>query len=165
VRGARERSIHIAIDTSGAPLAVAVAAAPTLIKPNREELSELVGTDLRTLGAVIDAAVSLQRGGIRIVAVSLGVDGAIVVTADGVWHAQAAASDVVSTVAAGDCMLAGLLFSLDAGCRAADALAEGVRWGTAAVGLPGSQVPTPADIRDIRVSLTSSPDRELPLAD
>jgi 1-phosphofructokinase/6-phosphofructokinase 2 len=72
---------------------------------------------------------------------------------------------VVSTVAAGDCMLAGLLFSLDAGCRAADALAEGVRWGTAAVGLPGSQVPTPADIRDIRVSLTSSPDRELPLAD
>jgi 1-phosphofructokinase/6-phosphofructokinase 2 len=162
---ARERGIHIAIDTSGASLAAAVAAAPALIKPNREELSELVGSDLRTLGAVIDAGQALQRGGIRIVAVSLGVDGAIIVTASGVWHARATASDVVSTVAAGDCMLAGLLFSLDAGRPASEALAEGVRWGTAAVGLPGSQVPTPADIRDIHVSMTASPDRELPLAD
>ncbi|KHK98265.1 phosphofructokinase [Microbacterium mangrovi] len=165
VDGARERGIHIAVDTSGHSLTTAVAAGPTLIKPNREELSGLVGTDLRTLGAVIDAACALHRGGIRIVAVSLGVDGAILVTGDGVWHAQAPAADVVSTVAAGDCMLAGLLFSLDAGRPASDALAEGVRWGTAAVGLPGSQVPAPTDIRDIHVSLTTSPDRELPLAD
>jgi len=165
VRAARERGIPVAVDTSGDPLAAAVAAGPTLIKPNREELSELVGRDLRTLGAVIDAAVDLHRGGVATVAVSLGGDGAVIVNGTGTWHAAAPATTVVSTVAAGDCMLAGLLFALDAGCTAGEALAEGVRWGSAAVRLPGSEVPTPADIRDIRVSVTSSPDRERPLAD
>jgi 1-phosphofructokinase/6-phosphofructokinase 2 len=164
-RGAHERGIRVAIDTSGPSLAAAVPARPTLIKPNREELSELVGIDLRTMGAVVDAARTLQRGGIRIVAVSLGVDGAIIAAGEGVFHAIAHATEVVSTVAAGDCMLAGLLFSLDAGLPASDALAEGVRWGTAAVARPGSEVPAPADVRGIHVSLTDSPDRELLLAD
>ena len=165
VRGGRERGIRVAIDTSGAPLAAAVDAQPTLIKPNREELAELVGSDLPTLGAVLDAAHALQHGGIDLVAVSLGRDGALLVSGAGAWHASAAAADVVSTVAAGDCMLAGFLFALGAGRTPQDALAEGVCWGTAAVALPGSQVPAPGDLRDIRVTVTASPDRELALAD
>ena len=165
VRGAHERDIRVAIDTSGAPLAAAVDAKPTLIKPNREELGELVGHDLPTLGAVLDAARTLQRGGIDMVAVSLGRDGALLVTGTGAWHANAAAAEVVSTVAAGDCMLAGFLYALGAGRTPQDALAEGVRWGTAAVALPGSQVPGPADLRDVHVAVTPTPDRELPLAD
>jgi len=165
VHGAHDRGIRVAVDTSGAPLAAAVAAKPTLIKPNRDELGELIGRDLPTLGAVLDAAQALQRGGIDMVAVSLGRDGAVIVTSGGAWHATAVASDVVSTVAAGDCMLAGFLFALSADHSAAEALAEGVRWGTAAVALPGSQVPTPADLRDVHVTVTSTPDRALPLAD
>nr|MBS1901146.1 1-phosphofructokinase [Actinomycetota bacterium] len=165
VRGAHERGIRVAIDTSGSPLAAAVDAQPTLIKPNRNELGELVGRDLLTLGAVLDAAQTLQRGGVDLVAVSLGRDGALLVAETGTWHATAAAAEVVSTVAAGDCMLAGFLFALGAGRAPQDALAEGVRWGTAAVALPGSQVPAPADVRDVRVTVSSSPDRELPLAD
>jgi 1-phosphofructokinase/6-phosphofructokinase 2 len=165
VRGARERGVRVAVDTSGAPLAPAVDARPALIKPNREELGELVGRDLPTMGAVLDAAQALQRGGVGMVAVSLGRDGAVLVTGEGAWHANAVASEVVSTVAAGDCMLAGFLSALSADRPPADALAEGVRWGTAAVALPGSQVPTPADLRDIHVAVTSAPDRELALAD
>ncbi len=71
---------RIAIDSSGAPFAAAVAARPHLIKPNHEELAELVDHDLPTLAHVRDAARELVAGGIDIVAVSLGGDGALLVT-------------------------------------------------------------------------------------
>ena len=71
------------------PFAAAVAATPHLIKPNHEELAELVGHDLPTLGDVRDAARELVSAGIEVVAVSLGGDGALVVTADECAHAIA----------------------------------------------------------------------------
>ena len=84
----RERGGRIAIDSSGAPFAAAVAARPHLIKPNHEELAELVDHDLPTLAHVRDAARELVAGGIDVVAVSLGADGALLVTADECAHAQ-----------------------------------------------------------------------------
>ncbi|WP_296665077.1 1-phosphofructokinase [Demequina sp.] len=152
-----------AIDTSGAPLAAAVAAVPDLIKPNHEELAELVGHDLATLGDVRDAAAELVATGIGVVAVSLGADGALLVTADQAIHARATISAALSTVGAGDCMLAGLLHGLSRGLPAADALAQGVAWGAAAVTLPGSRVPTPEDLHGIPVDLTHHPRLDLAL--
>lgn len=165
VREARARGARVAIDSSGPAFAAAVAATPTLIKPNREELAELVGRPLDTLGAVIDSADELVAGGIELVAVSLGRDGAVLVTADGAVHARTVISDPVSTVGAGDCMLAGLLLGLDRGETPANALSMGVCWGAAAVRLPGTEVPGPADLLDLEVTLTNDPQRELPLDD
>ena len=78
----RERGIRVAVDSSGAPMPRAVAARPHLIKPNHEELAELVGHPLPTLGDVRAAARDLVADGIEVVAVSLGGDGALLVTAD-----------------------------------------------------------------------------------
>jgi 1-phosphofructokinase/6-phosphofructokinase 2 len=154
----RERGGHVAIDSSGNPMATALAAKPSLIKPNHEELAEAVGHALPTLGDVRDAARDLVRDGIDIVAVSLGRDGALLVTPDEVVHATATISNPLSTVGAGDCMLAGLLHGLSSGLGAADALMSGVAWGAAAVTLPGSRVPSPADLTGIPVDLHRSPD-------
>lgn len=165
VREARLRGARIAIDSSGMPFTAAVSAAPNLVKPNREELAELVGRPLDTLGAVIDAASDLVRGGIELVAVSLGRDGAVLVTADRVVHASTTIADPVSTVGAGDCMLAGLLAGLDGGEDPADALVRGVAWGAAAVRLPGTEVPRPEHLLDLSVSRTDAPRRDLPLND
>ncbi|RGE22473.1 1-phosphofructokinase [Leucobacter sp. wl10] len=165
VRRAKGRGARVAIDTSGAPLAEAIPAAPSLIKPNREELAEFAGRPLETLGAVIGVARELVAGGIELVAVSLGRDGAVLVTAEEAVHARAFVTDPVSTVGAGDCMLAGLLSGLARGEALADALAEGVRWGAAAVRLPGTEVPRPGDLSDIDVALTADPDTSLPLHD
>ncbi|HSF35543.1 MAG TPA: PfkB family carbohydrate kinase, partial [Nocardioides sp.] len=101
--------------------------------------------------------------GIEIVAVSLGRDGAILVTADEVVHAGATITAPLSTVGAGDCMLAGLLHGLSAGLPAADALATAVRWGSAAVTLPGSRVPTPSDLVGIHAEVNHIPDSSLVL--
>ena len=105
----------------------------------------------------------LVAGGIDIVAVSLGGDGALLVTADELVHARATITAPLSTVGAGDCMLAGLLHGLSSGRSAADALAGAVTWGAAAVTLPGSRVPAPHDLDGIPVEVTRSPDPSLVL--
>lgn len=159
----RGRGGHVAIDSSGAPFAAAVAAKPHLVKPNHEELAELVGHDLPTLGDVRDAARDLVSSGIELVAVSLGGDGALLVTADEFAHARATITAPLSTVGAGDCMLAGLLHGLSTGLDPADALVTGVTWGAAAVTLPGSRVPAPSDLDGIGAELTRQPDLALAL--
>lgn len=165
VRSARQAGALVAVDSSGAPLRLAVAERPDLIKPNRVELESLVGVGLDTLGAVIDAATGLVAAGVGTVAVSLGRDGAVLVDRDTTVHARAAIERPLSTVGAGDCMLAGLLHDLSAGADPAQALATGVRWGAAAVRLPGSRVPGPSDLDGIPVTVTTTPDRSLAVRD
>lgn len=130
---------RVAVDTSGAPLAAVLGAGPDLIKPNDEELAELVGRPLPDSAAVVDAAVEIRDRGVPAVLVSLGADGAILVTADVVLHALPPNVDVASTVGAGDATLAGYLAT--DGDSPQDALVEAVAWGTAAVSLPGTQMP------------------------
>ncbi|HNQ07604.1 MAG TPA: 1-phosphofructokinase [Tetrasphaera sp.] len=157
VRLGHAAGARVAIDTSGATLAAAVAASPDVVKPNRDELAELLGTELPTLAAVRDAAYRLVNQGITTVLVSLGKDGALLVRADAIAHASGKATPV-STVGAGDCTLAGYLHASVSGATPVDALAEAVRWGSAAVSLPGSQVPGPADLARVPVTLDKDPD-------
>jgi 1-phosphofructokinase/6-phosphofructokinase 2 len=152
---------RVAIDSSGEPMRLAVAARPDLIKPNHEELAELVGHDLRTLGDVLDAARELVTGGIRTVVVSLGRDGAVLVDADTLVHVRTHIPRKLSTVGAGDCTLAGTVAALASGGSAEQALVTGSLWGSAAVTLPGSRVPTPGDLHGIRTDVTVDPDRSL----
>ncbi len=164
VNRVRARGGRVAIDSSGAPMAAAVAARPHLVKPNHEELAELVGHSLPTLDDVHRAAKDLISAGIEVVAVSLGADGALLVTDAEVIHARATIPAPLSTVGAGDCMLAGLLHGLSSGCTAGEALSMGVLWGAAAVTLPGSRVPSPADLLGIPVELSHTPDLTRSLA-
>lgn len=163
VATARRAGVRVAIDSSGAPLTAAVAAGPDLIKPNLEELAELVDHPLHTVGEVIAAAQELVAGGIATVVVSLGGDGAVWVDADRALRAGARISDPLSTVGAGDCLLAGLLYALDRGEGAEAALVTGTRWGSAAVRLPGSAVPGPDDLEGIDVTVSHHPDPATPL--
>ncbi|RLP75976.1 1-phosphofructokinase [Mycetocola tolaasinivorans] len=165
VTEAKRLGAHVAIDSSGPAFAAAVAAIPTLIKPNREELEELSGRSLTTLGEVIDTAQELVDAGIRYVAVSLGRDGAVLVSAESVVHARSVVTDPVSTVGAGDCMLAGLLHGLSQQVNPANALIRGVSWGAAAVRLPGTEVPSPTDLDHIRTDVIHTPQRDLPVTD
>lgn len=141
----------VAIDTSGAPLAAVIDAGPDLIKPNDEELAELVGRPLPDLDAVIDAAGEIHERGIGTVLVSLGGDGALLVSAEGVAHAVPPIVEVASTVGAGDATLAGFLGAQQA--PASDALAAAVASGTAAVALPGTRMPTAAQVADARAGV------------
>lgn len=123
----RARGVRVALDTSGEPLGVALAAGPDLIKPNVHELADLTGRELRDEAGVIEAARALVAGGIGLVAVSRGADGAVFVTADEVVAARPPAIPVRSTVGAGDAMVAGLVAARLRGLS----LAESARLATA----------------------------------
>ena len=146
---------RVAIDSSGPPLAMAIAARPDLIKPNREELAELAGHPVDTIADVAGAALTLTASGVHAVLTSLGPAGAVLVRRDAAWHATAAALEPRSTVGAGDALLAGYLA---AGADGASALAEAVAWGSAAAALPGSRMPGPGDISHAGVRVTALTD-------
>jgi len=155
IRQLRGTGPRVAIDSSGPPLAMAIAARPDLIKPNRDELAELVGRPVDTIADVVGAALTLTGRGVHTVLTSLGPAGAVLVQPDAVWHATAAALDPRSTVGAGDALLAGYLA---AGADGARALAEAVAWGSAAAALPGSRMPRPGDISHAGIRITDLTD-------
>jgi len=163
VHRCHEAGVRVAIDASGPALRHAVVAGPDLIKPNLEELEDLLDRRLNSLGDVRAAAFDLVSQGVATVVVSLGRHGALLVTASVTAHAVAPISSPLSTVGAGDALLAGYLYATGSGTSAVDALAAGVSWGAAAVSLPGSRMPNPADVAGIRVSLTTEPDLSLAL--
>ena len=161
-----EHGVRVAVDTSGAALLAAVDAGPDLVKPNRQELAAAVGTPLNSLDDVVAAAEKLRSRGVKAVVASLGSDGAVLVDASGAVFGTAEAIDPVSTVGAGDALLAGFLA---AGAQGAEALIEGMAWARAAVGLPGSQMPGPRDVSREGIRVVRDPGGKpagaVPLAD
>lgn len=98
-----DAGVHVALDTSGAPLTEALAATdardlPDLVKPNQAELEALLGRALDDDEAIIAAACELVARGIRYVVVSLGGRGAIGVMASQPSAGLPAVSRVVPRV-------------------------------------------------------------------
>lgn len=157
---------HLAVDTSGAALAALVGSPCAVAKPNDEELAELVGVPLHSLGQVVEAATDLQRRGWSSVLVSLGPHGAVLVEGDRVTHGRARVETARNTVGAGDALLAGYLAgSLPGDGSGPDALAEALAWARAAVSSPGTGFP-PVTARDrAAVELVASIEPDLPLTE
>ncbi|HXH77914.1 1-phosphofructokinase family hexose kinase [Nocardioides sp.] len=152
----RLRAIHakVAVDTSDAPLRALVDAlpgsAPDLMKPNGHELASFTGSDADELEndpvKAAGAARTLIDRGVGTVLVTLGSNGAVLVTREGSWHAAPPPTTVVSTVGAGDSSLFGYLLGDIRGLAAPDRLALAVAYGSAAAGLPGTTIPAPAHV-------------------
>ena len=148
--------LRVVVDTSGPAFRAAVAVRPELVKPNAEELAEAVGRPLRSRSEVIAAARELQGLGAQAVLVSLGAVGAILVD-EAVVVGESPVDEPRSTVGAGDAFLAGFLAGRYHGASRREAFAEALAWGAAAVRLPGTQMPGPADIDRSVVHILSDP--------
>lgn len=137
---APERAVYL--DTSGAALEAALAQ-PTglVIKINRAELAAGLGVAAEnfSLERVIAAGQNLLERGAALVVITAGGEGALAVSPQGCWQAQAPQVKVVSTVGSGDSMLAGLAIARLWGKDVAEALAYGVTCGSAnaLTSLPG----------------------------
>jgi 1-phosphofructokinase len=146
----------VVLDASGPAFAAAVPAAPDVIKPNIDELEELVGRRLDTEDAIIDAGRSLvagasggkagSSGGIALVAVSMGPRGALFVTRDEVVHAKPPAIRVKSTVGAGDAMVAGIVAGALRGLDLAGRARLATAFSLGALSEIGPRLPPPATI-------------------
>lgn len=157
----------VAVDTSDAPLAALAAefgrAAPDLIKPNAEELASLAGVAAEHLEAalaqgdpdpVVAAARQLIDRGAHTVLATLGPAGAVLVDETGSWLATPPPIKPRSTVGAGDSSLAGYVRADVAGAQPPQRLQMAVAYGSGAAALPGSALPSPAqiDLDDVAVN-------------
>ena len=104
-----ERGRRVLLDTSGEGLRQALDVAVDAIKPNVHELEALVGRALPDEGAIVSAVQPLLAQGIRLIAVSMGSDGACFVEDSAIAIARPPQIEVKSTVGAGDAMVAGIV--------------------------------------------------------
>lgn len=160
----------IAVDTSGDPLrelfAFSADSIPDLVKPNAEELAELVGEELDEVQlesspelAARTSAKLLAHPGAAVLT-TLGARGAVLATAEGCWHGWPEPIIPRSTVGAGDSSLAGYLLADTAGADPASRLRQAIAYGTAAASLPGSTIPTRNDLRIDAVSVAALTPRQ-----
>jgi 6-phosphofructokinase 2 len=145
---ARRLGSRLVLDTSGEPLAQAVAEGVYLLKPSLREfrvLADSPGGDDAELAALAAAAVR-KRGWCEVLVMSLGAGGALWVDAHGHERLAAPAVPVKSTVGAGDSMVAAIVVALMGGRSVRDAVRFGVAAGAAAVMNPGTELCHRADV-------------------
>jgi 1-phosphofructokinase len=166
VAALRDTGVRIAVDTSEEPLRALLAAGPGsvphLLKPNTDELAQLAGVTEEAVLADQDVALaavaSLHDRGVAEVLLTLGAEGALLSTADGgLWSALPPPITVRSTVGAGDSSLAGYVLADLAGEPPAERLRAAVAYGSAAASMPGSALPSPAQVDGSAVRVTAGP--------
>ncbi|MCR4806298.1 MAG: 1-phosphofructokinase [Lachnospiraceae bacterium] len=140
-----DENIRIVVDTTGENFINALPYHPFLVKPNHEELSGLLGDQISPFDkeAVTSGAKMLKEKGARNVLVSLGSEGALLLTEDGRVISRGAPSGVVrNSVGAGDSMVAGFIAGYLESGSLEDAFYMGLAAGSATAfmdGLAGGQ--------------------------
>ncbi|MFL5350238.1 MAG: 1-phosphofructokinase [Hyalangium sp.] len=109
ITGIRERKVPVWLDTSGPALVAGLAARPSGVKPNETELAGWAGHSLDTPEERLRAALRLNTEGIDDVLLSVGAEGVIWAQRGSALMARPPRVSVVSTVGAGDTLLAGSL--------------------------------------------------------
>lgn len=153
-RIAKEHGMLCVVDASGPALRAALEEGVYLIKPSLRELSELAGT---ALGSERDQVAAAQRivadGRARIVALTLGAGGAILVSEEGVLRQANPEVEVKSTVGAGDSFLAAFVLRIAQGRPLAEAFRAAVAAGSAASMTPATELCRPADVERLEAEL------------
>jgi tagatose 6-phosphate kinase len=150
IAAAAAAGVPTVLDTHGEALTRAVAARPTIVKPNLDELQALSAGRLSTprgpdLAAVTVAAARLREAGAGAVVASLGPEGLLADTADGRWVAQPAAVVTGNPTGAGDAVAAALVHGLVLGRPWDERLRHAAALGAACVAAPVAGEFTHAD--------------------
>jgi 6-phosphofructokinase 2 len=151
----KKRRARLVVDTSGPALAAALGAGVHLVKPNRSEFARLLGRDLGDPAELAAAATELvASGSTELLAVTMGHEGALLATPDGIWRLGTPEVEARSAVGAGDSFVAGMTWGLASGESVERAFALGVAAGTATVLTPGTELCHLVDVqrffRDLR---------------
>ncbi len=155
----REHEIKVIVDTSGEPLRKALDAGIFMAKPNFRELAIVMDQpDMSEMELENDINRFLQKGKCEAMIISMGAKGVILATHESTDYIIPPHVSVVSSVGAGDSMVAGILYGLTHGFQLMGAARYGVAAGTAATMTPGSELCRKKDVE--RIFQWLSPDLE-----
>jgi len=138
---AKKSNSKLIVDTSGEALKKVLETGVYLIKPNVGELAKLIGVEKLEMEEVNAAAKQIiASGGAEIVVVSLGPQGAVLVTKDSYDYVPAPNVAKKSTVGAGDSMVGGMTWALAQNKPLKEVIRWGVACGSAATMNEGTQL-------------------------
>lgn len=157
-RVAKERHAKVIVDTSGGALKEALAEGVYLIKPNLREFQELTGTRTTDEASLIDAGRGLiGRGLVEMIALSLGPQGAMLITGERALRASGLSIKTATVVGAGDSFVGALTLSLSRADDLEAALRSGVAAGSAALLSPGTDLCRPGDVKRLLPQVSVRP--------
>ncbi|MCL9773729.1 1-phosphofructokinase [Vibrio methylphosphonaticus] len=146
---------RVLFDSSRDALTQGLDAKPWLIKPNDEELSQFVGRELSTQEHCLEAAETLSDKGIDNIVVSMGAEGVLWLH-DNQWlQAKPPKMRVVSTVGAGDTLVAGLCWGHMQSMPKLELLSFATALSALAVGQVGVGVPSKEDVVSLQKQIPS----------
>ncbi len=153
---ARSAGVPVLVDTSGEPLAAALEARPSLVKPNRFEAGGLLGRELRSRRQCLKASEQLMERGAERVILSCGSQGAVAAAPGQLFTAVPPGVAGGCAVGAGDVLAATCVWALARGDTFSEALRLGVAAATEAASLPGSTIGTLAAAAAMREQVVLS---------
>ncbi len=143
----RQAGRHMIVDSSGTPLKTVLETGVYLLKPSLSELRDIFGAALDIRADQIAACRALvEKKHAEVVALTLGEQGAILVTADRVVRARPLPIEPKSVVGAGDSFLGAMIWGLTSGRTLDEAFRYGVAAGSAALLVPGTELSRRDDI-------------------
>lgn len=145
----KRRGAIVVLDSDGEVMKIGIEAKPHIIKPNLHELGRLVGREIGGIDDALSAAEGLMDGGIEMVLVSMGRDGALMVGKNTRLIGIPPEVSVDSTVGAGDSFLAAFVLGYSRDMELKDCLRFGVAAGAAAAMTPGTELCRRNDVEDI----------------
>jgi 6-phosphofructokinase 2 len=156
-RIASSKGAKMVLDSSGPALAEALSQPLYLIKPNLREFGELMGRPLESENDCLTAGRQLIRErGVTIVALTMGEEGAMLITRDCAWRGRAPKMTPVSTVGTGDSFLGAMVWRLSQDDDLEDALRFAIAGGSAALLAAGTELCRRGDVeqllRDIQIT-------------
>ena len=128
---ARESDVPVILDAYGPIFEHALQGRPFMVKPNVEELEQLLGRPLETREAQWEAVEELRGRGVSLVVLSLGASGALVASEGAQFHARPPVIEEINPVGSGDALVAGFALGLTQGLDLEATARLGVAMGTA----------------------------------
>jgi len=145
----KEKGVKVFLDADGESFAEGIKAVPYLIKPNIDELSRLAGEKLTDIRGILKAVKPLLQSGIEKIVVSMGAQGAVFIQRGRIFIASSIDVPVLSTVGAGDSMVAALAYGEEKGLDEKKTYKLSMAMGAASVMCSGTQAPKAVTVESL----------------
>lgn len=150
VKRAKEKQVKVILDAEGTLLMNGLKAKPYLIKPNLYEFEMAFGLKSREMKDIINVCRKILGGGVEVVCLSMGEEGAVIVDAKEAYLCRPSNIEVQSTQGAGDSLVAGICIALEEGKGIKDMLRYGVACAQGSLIKSGTQLCEKHDFESFR---------------
>ena len=150
LRELKEKGAKVVIDSKSITLADLIGFKPWLIKPNHDEAEGYTGKRIGSYEDALEIAKELHLSGISNVIISLGGEGAVLSSDEGEFYVKAPRIEAISTIGAGDSMIAGFIQGEAEGETAEEKLKRAVAFGSAACLTEGTKPPRREDVERMK---------------